>query len=57
MQDRISQIDKNLLHHTAGPYIWVKLDPGGRGDLPVDVCNTPNIDRKLNTSAPVALCE
>jgi hypothetical protein len=25
MQDRICQIDENLLHPTAGPYIWVKL--------------------------------
>jgi hypothetical protein len=24
MQDRICQIDENLLHRTAGPYIWVK---------------------------------
>jgi hypothetical protein len=28
MQDRICQIDENLLHPTAGPYIWVKLGSG-----------------------------
>ena len=26
MQDRICQIDENLLHRTAGPYIRVKFD-------------------------------
>jgi hypothetical protein len=24
LQDRIGRIDENLLHRTAGPYIWVK---------------------------------
>jgi len=24
MQDRINQVDENLLHRTAGPYSWVK---------------------------------
>jgi hypothetical protein len=26
MQDRIRQIDENLLQRTAGPYIWVRID-------------------------------
>src|SRR5215470_1605114 len=25
MQDRICRIDENLLHRTAGPYMWVRL--------------------------------
>ena len=25
MQDRINQVDENLLHRTAGPYSWVKM--------------------------------
>ena len=25
MQDRICRIDENLLHRTAGPYIWIRL--------------------------------
>jgi hypothetical protein len=24
LQDRIARIEENLLHRTAGPYIWVK---------------------------------
>jgi len=27
MQDRIARIDENLLHRTAGPYIWVATFP------------------------------
>jgi len=26
MQDRIRQIDENLLQRTAGPYMWVTTD-------------------------------
>src|SRR5262249_16882542 len=33
MQDRICQIDENLLQPTAGPYIWVKIGSNARPPL------------------------
>jgi len=41
MQDRICQIDENLLHRAAGPYIGVIFDRLCGCRLPFDVCSSP----------------
>jgi len=41
MQDRICRIDENLLHRTAGPYMWVIIDRLCGFRRPCDVCSSP----------------
>jgi hypothetical protein len=48
MQDRISQSCQNLLHRTAGPYIWVNRDQVTQETTSIHVRSSSNTDRKLN---------
>jgi hypothetical protein len=48
MQDRICQIDENLLHRTAGPYIGVILDRLCGFPLLFDVCSSPKAAHLLH---------
>jgi hypothetical protein len=44
MQDRICQIDENLLHPTAGPYIWVKMRRTQREQIESAIPHFPDLD-------------
>jgi hypothetical protein len=64
MQDHICRIDENLLHRTAGPYIWVirvglaayrrfPLDPYKQTSLPCVGMSQNGMDRPCSCPEPL----